>query len=146
VPELATTLAEELLRPTRIYVAPVLELLASGLAVRALAHITGDGLFNLVRTEKAIGFDIEHWPEPPAIFALLQRLGRIADEEMYRAFNMGIGFAIVVAAEHADAARARLETLGWPAHVLGLATGDGERTIALRPRGLLGRRGQFRRA
>jgi phosphoribosylformylglycinamidine cyclo-ligase len=145
LPELGTTLAEELLRPTHIYVPPVLELLDAGLPVRALAHITGDGLFNLVRTEKPIGFDIEHWPEPPPIFALLQRLGRIADEEMYRAFNMGIGFGLVVAESLADAARRRLETLGWRVHVLGVATDDAARTINLRPRGLVGRDGQFRR-
>src|SRR6185503_11540565 len=60
VSELGTTLADELLRPTHIYVKPVLALLDAGIAVRALAHITGDGLFNLVRTAKAVGFDIEH--------------------------------------------------------------------------------------
>jgi phosphoribosylformylglycinamidine cyclo-ligase len=145
VAELGTTLADELLRPTHIYVAPVLDLLASGLSVRALAHVTGDGLFNLARTEKPIGFDIEHWPEPPRIFALLQRMGRITDEEMYRAFNMGIGFGMVVAARDADRARTRLEAAGWRAHALGVTTDDAERTINFRPRGLVGRQGQFRR-
>src|SRR5262245_25362476 len=93
VEALGSTLADELLRPTRIYVKPVLEVPAAGLPVRALAHVTGDGLFNLVRTPKPIGFDIERWPEPRPIFALVQNLGGVAIEEMYRAFNMGIGFA-----------------------------------------------------
>jgi phosphoribosylformylglycinamidine cyclo-ligase len=145
VPELGCSLAEELLRPTRIYVKPVLDVLDAGLPVRALAHVTGDGLFNLVRTTRAVGFDIEHWPEPPAVFGLLQRLGAIGDEEMYRAFNMGIGFALVVAPAGADAARARLADAGLRVHELGRATVDPQRTIHFRPRGLVGRAGRFTR-
>jgi phosphoribosylformylglycinamidine cyclo-ligase len=143
VPELGCTLAEELLRPTRIYVKPVLDVLDAGLPVRALAHVTGDGLFNLVRTARPVGFDIEHWPEPPPIFRLVQRLGDISDAEMYRAFNMGIGFALVVAPTGADAVRARLEAAALRVHVLGRATDDPERTIRFRPRGLVGRAGRF---
>jgi phosphoribosylformylglycinamidine cyclo-ligase len=143
VPELGCTLAEELLRPTRIYVKPVLDVLDAGLPVRALAHVTGDGLFNLVRTVKPVGFDIEHWPEPPPIFDLVRTLGGIAEEEMYRTFNMGIGFALVVAPTGADAVRERLEQAGLMVHVLGRAFEDAERTIRMRPKGLLGRRGRF---
>src|SRR5581483_5330809 len=84
VDELAGTVAEELLQPTRIYVKPVLDVLAADVGVHALAHVTGDGLFNLVRTVKPVGFDIEHWPAPPPIFDLLRRLGGIDEEEMYR--------------------------------------------------------------
>src|SRR5205823_3653980 len=122
VPELGGALADELLRPTRIYVRPVLDVLEAGLPVRALAHVTGDGLFNLVRTVRPVGFDIERWPAPPPIFGLVQRLGQIADEEMYRTFNMGIGFALVVAPAGADEARARLARTGERVHVLGHAT------------------------
>jgi len=145
VAELGTTLAEELLRPTHIYVKPVLQLLDAGIPVRALAHITGDGLFNLVRTAKPVGFDIEHWPAPRAIFSILQRLGSIADEEMFRAFNMGIGFALVVAPEAADDARARLAKSDLVPHILGRATEDAERTINFHPRNLIGRDGTFTR-
>jgi len=146
VPELGCTLADELLRPTRIYVKPVLDVLHAGLPVHALAHMTGDGLFNLVRTARPVGFDIERWPEPPPIFALVQRLGGIPDEEMYRTFNMGIGFTVAVAGEGADAARSRLERGGLQVHVLGHATDDAERTLRLRPNGLVGRAGRFTRA
>src|SRR5205823_13396700 len=59
VPELGCVLADELLRPTRIYVRPVLPLLEGGLPIRALAHLTGEGLFNLTRTVRAVGFDVE---------------------------------------------------------------------------------------
>jgi len=145
VPELGCSLGEELLRPTRIYVRPVLAVLESGIAVRALAHVTGDGLFNLVRTTRPVGFDVERWPQPPPIFSLIQRLGRVPEEEMYRAFNMGIGFALVVAAESAGRARTILEAAGVKVHELGHATDDPERTIRLRARGLVGRGGKFMR-
>jgi phosphoribosylformylglycinamidine cyclo-ligase len=145
VAELGATLGEVLLEPTRIYVQPVLRVLAGGVPVRALAHITGDGLFNLVRTTKPVGFDIERWPEPPPIFRLIQRLGDIPDEEMYRAFNMGIGFALVVAPAGADAARTLLERAGLRVHTLGVATDDAGRTVRLRPRRLTGRAGRFSR-
>jgi len=145
VAELGRTLADELLEPTRIYVRPVLAVLDAGLPVRALAHITGDGLFNLVRTARPVGFDIETWPDPPAIFTLIQRLGRIGDEEMFRAFNMGIGFCLVVPAEAADRVCTALAGAGCPAHVLGRAVDDPERTVRFRPRSLLGRGGRFTR-
>jgi phosphoribosylformylglycinamidine cyclo-ligase len=146
VNELGCTLADELLKPTRIYVRPVLAALETGLPVKALAHITGDGLFNLVRTTAAVGFDIEHWPEPPPIFTMLQRIGRIPDEEMFRVFNMGIGFTLLVAPEGVDAVRAELERAALRVHVLGTATADRERTIHFRPRRLVGRDGRFARA
>jgi len=146
VGDLGCTLAEELLRPTRIYVKPVLELLDQGLAVRALAHITGDGLFNLVRTRKPVGFDIDYWPEPPPIFQLVQRVGSVPDEEMFRAFNMGIGFALVVAPEAVDRVRSSLARADLKAHVLGRATDDPARTVRFTPRSLVGRDGSFVRA
>ncbi len=146
VPELGCALADELLRPTRIYVRPVLPLLEAGLPIRALAHLTGDGLFNLTRTVRAVGFDVERWPEVPPIFGLVQRLGGIADEEMYRAFNMGVGFALVVAPEGVDRVSAALAEAGLRAHVLGRAVDDPERTIHFRPRRLVGRGGRFTRA
>ena len=145
VGELGCTLADELLRPTRIYVRPVLSVLDAGVPVHALAHITGDGLFNLVRTERAVGFDVDTWPAPPPIFSLVQRLGDIPQEEMFRAFNMGVGFCLVVAREGADRARDLLAAQGLGVHVLGRATDDPERTVRLRPFGLVGRAGRFAR-
>ncbi len=146
VPEIGCVLAEELLRPTRIYVKSVLAVLDAGFSVRALGHVTGDGLFNLVRTAKPFGFDIEQWPETPPIFALIQQLGGIADEEMFRAFNMGIGFGLVVDRGAVERVRARLEQAGERVFVLGTVTEDAERTIHLRPRSLVGRGGRFTRA
>src|SRR5438876_9462332 len=95
--DLGCSLAEELLLPTRISVKPELELLDADSPFNVLAHITGDGLFNLVRTRKPVGYDIDCWPDPPPIFGLVQRIGSISDEAMFRTYNMGIGFAVVVA-------------------------------------------------
>jgi len=146
VAELGGSLGDELLRPTRIYVRPVLAVLEAGLPVRALAHITGDGLFNLVRTTRAVGFDVERWPEVRPIFSLIQRLGGVPNEEMFRAFNMGIGFALVVAPEGVARARSILEDSGLTVHELGRATDDPARAIHLRPHGLVGRDGRFARS
>ena len=146
VAELGGSLGDELLRPTRIYVRPVLAVLEAGLPVRALAHITGDGLFNLVRTTRAVGFDVERWPEVRPIFSLIQGLGGVPNEEMFRAFNMGIGFALVVAPEGVAGARSILEDSGLTVHELGRATDDPARTIHLRPHGLVGRDGRFARS
>jgi phosphoribosylformylglycinamidine cyclo-ligase len=146
VPELGVDLATELLRPTRIYVRAVLAVLASGVEVHALAHITGGGLWNLVRTQAAVGFRIEHWPEPPPVFPLIQRLGGVSDAEAFSTFNMGIGFCLVVPPAHADRARRVLEAAGERVHVLGAAVADPGRSIAFPARGLLGAGGSFRKA
>jgi phosphoribosylformylglycinamidine cyclo-ligase len=145
VPELGTTLADELLKPTRIYVREVLALLGSGIEVRALAHMTGGGLWNLVRTEAAVGFRIDHWPEPPPIFGLIQRLGRVPDEEAFSVFNMGIGFCVVVAPGDAERASKVLAGAGAVVHVLGTVLGDPARRIELPARRLAGQGGIFRR-
>ncbi len=123
----------------------MLAVLEAGLPVRALAHITGDGLFNLVRTARPVGFDIESWPEPPAIFHLLQGLGKIADEEAFSVFNMGIGFCIVVPPSDADRALAVLVRAGATCHILGHAIADPMRTIEFPARGITGRAQRFGR-
>jgi phosphoribosylaminoimidazole (AIR) synthetase len=70
----------------------------------------------------------------------------VPNEEMFRAFNMGIGFALVVAPEGVALARTILEDSGLTVHELGRATDDPARTIHLRPRGLVGRDGRFARS
>ena len=91
---------EELLEPTGIYVRPVLRALRHG-GIHGMAHITGGGLRNLVRLKANVEFRISEPLEPPPVFRSLQQLGGIEDREMYQTFNMGMGFAIVVAAEKA---------------------------------------------
>jgi phosphoribosylformylglycinamidine cyclo-ligase len=144
VPELGTTLGEELLKPTVMYVKLGLDLLANA-NVRFLAHITGDGLLNLRRLEARVGFDIEALPEPQPIFDLVRTLGEIGNEEMYRVFNMGIGFCAVVPESDAAAAIATGMRHGMEAWRLGTAVASEDRAIRLRPLGMVGRGSTFER-
>ena len=98
------TVADALLEPTVIYVRAVLELLRSDVPVHGLAHITGDGLENLLRLNPAVGFDVsEPLPVPP-VFALIAARGGVDAAEMWRVFNMGCGFCAIVPTAHGDAA------------------------------------------
>jgi len=97
VSELGCTVGEELLRPTHIYVRPVVDLLFKrAVPIRALVHITGDGLLNLTRIAATVGFRLDSLPPPPPIFDLIQTAGRVPPREMYYVFNMGIGFCLIV--------------------------------------------------
>lgn len=91
----------ELLIPTRIYVKQILELVEN-IKVKGMVHITGGGLLNLKRLKKDIGFDLE-LPEPPLIFKKIMDTG-IQIDEMYRTFNMGTGFMVVIEQEDKDEA------------------------------------------
>ena len=82
----------------------VLELLRSPVDVRGLAHITGDGLNNLLRLEAEVGYEIDDPLPVPPVFGLIQELGQVSDDEMHEVFNMGCGFCCVVAADDESAA------------------------------------------
>jgi phosphoribosylformylglycinamidine cyclo-ligase len=101
---LGRPLGDILLEPTEIYVRPVLELLRSKVDVRGLAHITGEGFDNLLRLEADVGYEIDDPLPVPPIFDLIQELGDVSDQEMREVFNMGCGFACVVAVTDEDAA------------------------------------------
>jgi phosphoribosylformylglycinamidine cyclo-ligase len=103
------TVAEALLEPTVIYVKAVLALLRSAVEVHGLAHITGDGVLNLARLHRGVGFAIEEPLPVPGICRWLCERGVIGPAEAYRVFNMGCGFVAVVAAADGDAALALLE-------------------------------------
>ncbi|MEX2588208.1 MAG: phosphoribosylformylglycinamidine cyclo-ligase [Actinomycetota bacterium] len=118
--ELDCSLGEELLKPTAIYWDAVAELQSESLA-RGFAHITGGGLAGNVVRVMPPGFqaviDRSTW-EPPGIFRLLQSEG-VAEQEMFRTFNMGIGMVAVVEADKADRALELLGKAGWAAHLIG---------------------------
>jgi len=88
---------EELLKPTLIYVKPILEIIKN-CEVHGLANITGGAFSKLMRIgEKAgVGFLLDDMPELPEIFKLIQKEGNVSDREMYRTFNCGVGFCVVV--------------------------------------------------
>jgi len=108
--ELGCRLGEELLRPTRIYVRPVLDYLARyrrRRPVAAMAHITGGGLPGniprvLPQNLRAV-IDRKRWEVPP-IFRLIQKKGNIPEHEMWRVFNMGIGFVLIIKPPHLNPA------------------------------------------
>ncbi|MFO0774208.1 MAG: phosphoribosylformylglycinamidine cyclo-ligase [Nitrospiraceae bacterium] len=131
--ELGMTVGEALLTPTRIYVKQVLAL-AEQLPVKGVAHITGGGITeNLPRVfPKGCIAAIKRgsWTAPP-IFSLIQRLGQVEVDEMYRVFNMGIGLILVVPAEAAARTIATLATFGDRAWAIGeiVAGASDERSV-----------------
>ena len=119
------TLGRVLLEPTRIYVRSVVRLLRSyrvKQVVSGMAHITGGGLVGNV--PRVLGanvdakIDAEAWPRP-AIFRFLQERGHVDEAEMWRVFNMGIGYVLIVRPHFAQAVAARLTRSGETVHTLG---------------------------
>lgn len=93
-----TTIGDELLKPTRIYSEIVG--LAKTYPIKGMAHITGGGLYNLKRITK-YGFDFTDPLPVTDVFKLIQELGGVEDKEMYKTFNMGMGFLIIASKEDA---------------------------------------------
>ena len=118
---LSAPLGEELLRPTRIYVRPVLGLLGR-FTVKGIAHITGGGLTeNIPRVlpeDCSALLDPRTWPRQP-IFDLIQREASLDAGEMLRTFNCGIGMVLVTAPEQTEAVRTALHDTGETTHVVG---------------------------
>ncbi|QOY94158.1 phosphoribosylformylglycinamidine cyclo-ligase [Massilia sp. UMI-21] len=114
-------LADVLMAPTRIYVKPLLALMQS-MEVKGMVHITGGGLVeNIPRVlgEKLTAvLDAQSWTMPP-LFQWLQQHGGVADAEMHRVFNCGIGMTVIVAKENADAAMAQLQAAGETVYRIG---------------------------
>ena len=146
IPEVGRSIGLELLEPTRIYVPEILEMMKAGLELKALIHITGDGLFNLNRVAARVGFAIDFWPEPHPIFGVIQEMGRIGTEEMFRVFNMGIGFCMIVPDDPAqiDQAMTIAKEHGGECYRLGHTIRDAERKIFVKPYRLVGKGDIFR--
>jgi phosphoribosylformylglycinamidine cyclo-ligase len=128
------TLAQALLEPTRIYVKPLLSAIKSTGAIKALAHITGGGFpENIPRVlppTLAARLDLSTISAPP-VFGWLARAGGVAEKEMLRTFNCGVGMIVVVAAEAEAAVTEALAAAGEQPFRLGAlaARGEGERVI-----------------
>ncbi|MCL6447463.1 MAG: phosphoribosylformylglycinamidine cyclo-ligase [Armatimonadetes bacterium] len=126
-PELGRTVGEEMLIPTRIYVKTVLGLLEK-FDLKGIAHITGGGITeNLPRIlpeGTAARIERDSWPVPP-VFGLIQKIGRVADDEMFRTFNLGLGMILAVSPGQVDACLARLAEMGERAYLVGqVVAGD----------------------
>ena len=115
------SLADRLMSPTRIYVKALLKLVGA-LPVHRLSHITGGGLVDNIPRVIPDGLEVilerKAWRRDP-VFEWLQNAGRVADEEMYRVFNCGIGMTIQVAPQDADRAASILHEAGQEALVIG---------------------------
>jgi phosphoribosylformylglycinamidine cyclo-ligase len=131
------TVADVLLEPTVIYVRAVLELLRSEIPVHGLAHITGGGVFNLLRLGDGVGYEVSAPLPVPAVFELIASLGGVPAGEMWEVFNMGCGFCVIVAAEHASEAVELLAEHHPGAAVIGRVSDDAGR-VTLPELGLAG--------
>ena len=122
LPDLGAPVGETLLTPTRIYAPALVDLLATGIEVHALCHITGGGLpGNLPRCLPpglTARVDRGSW-EPPTIFKVLADLGPVTDEELARATNLGVGMVTVLPPAEADRAAAFLSDREVPSWVMG---------------------------
>ncbi len=126
--ELGTTLGEALLTPTKIYVKPMLALMAE-VAVKSVSHITGGGFYENIPRSLPAGCcariakgDIR----VPPIFRVLQRAGEIPERDMYNTFNMGVGMSVIVDAADADRSVEILRRHGEEAYIMGVVSpGEG---------------------
>ena len=122
------SVGDAMLTPTRIYVRTVLDLLKR-FEISSAAHITGGGIAgNLVRMLPAgvtAWIDLDSWT-PPAIFQVIAERGPVEEDEMFRVFNMGIGFILVVRPEIATKVRKRAERLGETCSVIGWVDSAGK--------------------
>ena len=120
-------LGDVILTPTKIYVKTILELIEKA-EIKGMAHITGGGLLeNIPRVLPEgcqVQLDTSKWPMLP-IFQLIQEKGNVEKREMYRTFNMGIGFVIVVDAENAEKVKAACAAMEQPVYEIGsVVAGD----------------------
>ncbi len=131
------TVADELLVPTRIYVRSVRSVLRRYRVkhvIGGIAHITGGGLLdNIPRVLPegcAVELDPSRWRRPP-IFDVVQKLGSVPKEEMYRTFNMGVGMVLIVAPYYAQSVLRQLRKAGEDAVIIGRVV-QGDRQVTVR--------------
>ena len=119
--ELDRSLGETLLEPTRIYAKPIMALVST-LDVHGIAHITGGGITGNVprilpqHCQAVVKKD--SWPSQP-IFGMIEQVGKVAREEMFRVFNMGIGLVLIVPSDEADQALSLVKGFGDQGYVIG---------------------------
>jgi phosphoribosylformylglycinamidine cyclo-ligase len=137
LPEFGRSVGEELLEPTAIYVDEAMSMIEAGLDVKSLTHITSDGLLNLARAKAEVGYKLTRLPPIPPVFSTIAQGGPVSPAEMWRVFNMGIGFCAIVDPNDADRALA-LAGKNRPAMIIGEAIADRDKRVYLEPVGLVG--------
>jgi phosphoribosylformylglycinamidine cyclo-ligase len=126
VPELGRTVGEELLEPTRIYVRVIRSLLqhypVKRRVIHGLAHITGEGLEGniprILPPGRRVFLRRGSWPILP-VFSWMQRIGPVEEAEMFRVFNMGIGFVVIASSYYAESIQRQLQEERVPTFVIG---------------------------
>ncbi|MEA4814738.1 MAG: phosphoribosylformylglycinamidine cyclo-ligase [Oscillospiraceae bacterium] len=122
IAELGCTIGEELIKPTKIYVKPILGLLDAGISVKAISHITGGGLYENVPRMMKPGLTalIDAAAAPvPSIFDLIAKEGDIPARDMYNTFNMGIGMVAAIGKNDVGRAMDMLARCGQKAYIIG---------------------------
>ena len=121
VDELGTTVGEALLKPTKIYVKPILKLIEE-VKVKGISHITGGGFYEnmprMLRDGVSLKIDKNSY-EVPALFKLIATRGNIPERDMYNTFNMGIGMAVIVPENEVEKAITVLSDAGEEAYLIG---------------------------
>lgn len=124
LPELDVSLSEALLKPTKIYVKPVLAVLKE-VEVHGITHVTGGGfvenLPRMLTEDLAVNVELGSWPILP-IFDVLKKYGKLGDLEMFEIFNMGIGMVLAVADTDVEKTISQLRENGEAAYVIGNVT------------------------
>lgn len=143
LPDCGRSVGEELLRPTEIYVQEIMALINGEIPIKGLAHISGDGLLNLARLDAPVGYIITDMLEIPPVFSYIQTEGNIGIEEMYGVFNMGVGFCVLVASDHADTALAVLKAFNNATRIIGSVVEDEERRVTITQNSLVGQHARF---
>ncbi|WP_022851327.1 phosphoribosylformylglycinamidine cyclo-ligase [Limisalsivibrio acetivorans] len=121
----SSTVYDMLLEPTRIYVKPVLSLLDKGIRPKAMSHITGGGFYENIPRTLPINASAVIDPASfsrPEIYDVIEERSGVESRELYRVFNMGIGYMMVLAHEDAEASVKALGELGEDAFVIGEVT------------------------
>ncbi len=128
------TLAEVILNPTRIYVSPVVELVLESRSgggvvevdsIKAIAHITGGGLSNLLRLHDTLGWEIDRPLDPQPEFGWISEIGSVNSLEMHRTFNMGMGMVVAVSEDFADSVESWLSERLPGSRVVGRVVSNG---------------------
>jgi phosphoribosylformylglycinamidine cyclo-ligase len=126
------TLGQELLTPTQIYVAPVLEMFEAGVELHYLSNITGSGWRKVMRCRYPFTYVVESLPQPPPIFRFLQARGGISTHEAYQTWNMGVGFCLYADAGETEAIKSICAEYGMSVMQLGYVE-EGEKKVVIHP-------------
>lgn len=131
IPEFLTqSVGEELLIPTKIYVQPVIELIKDRkVTIHGLAHITGGSFTKLKRLNNKVRYNLSNLSPPFGIFKQIQKDGNIGMKEMYRTFNMGIGFCIILPKDNVEKTISILEKNKMKVYQIGEVDSKGNGSI-----------------